>query len=132
MIDFGLSIRDSGGRYRTGGSPWYIPPEYISEGIRGKPGDIWALGIVMLFTLQKLPLPERRHPKICWWIDNIQKNDNDGDLARNTMRQWLIYIRDVKEGLDLEGSKIENIVWGMLQPVASRRTKALQLVFDMK
>ncbi|KAI6284166.1 hypothetical protein MCOR27_002921 [Pyricularia oryzae] len=68
VIDFGLSreIPDSTSHtYHTGGTPWYLPREFLGRTpSRGAPGDVFALGVVMLFLTGKIPLPElcKAHP----------------------------------------------------------------------
>jgi serine/threonine protein kinase len=68
MIDFGLSGLASEPAH-SGGSPWYIPPEYIDPGeAHGKPADVFALGVTMVWVLGLCPLPDRRET---WPIGNI-------------------------------------------------------------
>ena len=72
LIDFGLSTdnaRDSGVA-QTAGTPWYIPPEFMenpTEG-RGQLGDVWALGVVMLYLHRLLPIPERGTEWQIWQV----------------------------------------------------------------
>lgn len=58
LIDFGLSRRvDEDPEDRGGGTPWYIAPEYPAY-TRESSADIWSLGIVMLYVMRRVPLPE--------------------------------------------------------------------------
>jgi serine/threonine protein kinase len=59
LCDFGLSHRSSISQiYSTGGgTPSYIPPEYLLDQRRGKAGDIWAFGVTLLFVFGIIPLP---------------------------------------------------------------------------
>lgn len=50
LIDFGLAT-SANEIMMTGGTPWYVPPDLIVEQQRGAPGDVWALGITMLYVL---------------------------------------------------------------------------------
>ncbi|GKT50169.1 putative serine/threonine-protein kinase PkwA [Colletotrichum spaethianum] len=56
LIDFGLSSGLKDSAVHVGGSPWYTPhPQHAINGKRGAPGDVFALGVVMLFILRKIP-----------------------------------------------------------------------------
>ncbi|KAF1910994.1 kinase-like domain-containing protein, partial [Ampelomyces quisqualis] len=48
LCDFGHA--HIGGNWRGGGTEWYIPPEVLTIGTFDAAGDIWALGITMLFV----------------------------------------------------------------------------------
>lgn len=58
ICDFGLSRKDGNLIDHNGGSPCYIPREYIFEGRRGAPADIWAFGVIMLFVSGLMPIPK--------------------------------------------------------------------------
>ena len=57
LLGFGLAVRTSSD-IPSGGTPWYIPPEYMYQRKRGTAGDMYALGVTMLYVLKKTPLPE--------------------------------------------------------------------------
>ena len=59
ICDFGFSVQHNveSSVFYSGGTPSYIPPEYIPNGKLGRPADVWALGITMLFVLGLIPLP---------------------------------------------------------------------------
>ncbi|KAL7966050.1 kinase-like domain-containing protein [Trichoderma sp. SZMC 28014] len=60
LIDFGLA--GYGGQDPGGGTPWYFPPLNETHGKlekRGFSGDVWALGVTMLYLLRKIEWPER-------------------------------------------------------------------------
>jgi serine/threonine protein kinase len=63
IIDYGLSCtiveRGQWGEYcnSTGGTPDYIPPEYISDNIRLPASDLWALGITLYQAATKFEYP---------------------------------------------------------------------------
>ncbi|KAK1948756.1 kinase-like protein [Colletotrichum sublineola] len=87
LIDFGLSSGLNDSTVHVGGSPWYIPPEYAINGKRGAPGDVFALGVVMLFVLGKVTLPDLQ-PRLNWMIADVRKG-GARNAAWNTMFQWL-------------------------------------------
>lgn len=59
LIDFEMATFTTGDT-SSGGTPWCLPPEFVdSYKNRGAPGDIWALGMTMLYVLGKIGLPEK-------------------------------------------------------------------------
>ncbi|KDN72225.1 putative conserved hypothetical protein [Colletotrichum sublineola] len=85
LIDFGLSSGLNDSTVHVGGSPWYIPPEYAMNGKRGAPGDVFALGVVMLFVLGKVTLPDLR-PRLNWMIADKKQPKVQ---AAFSMLRWL-------------------------------------------
>ncbi len=61
LIDFGLSKDSTSVSVSAAGTPWYVPPEFIADPQtgRGSPGDVWALGVVMLYLRRCLCLPDK-------------------------------------------------------------------------
>ena len=60
ICDFGFSVQQNieANIVYCGGTPSYIPPEYIPNGKVGRAADVWALGITMLFVLGLITLPD--------------------------------------------------------------------------
>ncbi|KAI1320042.1 kinase-like domain-containing protein [Xylariaceae sp. FL0255] len=58
LIDFGLGTHDGAAAYNPSGTPWYIPPEYLRREERKAPSNVWALGVVMLYLLRQVALPD--------------------------------------------------------------------------
>ncbi|CAK7246415.1 MAG: hypothetical protein STHCBS139747_008046 [Sporothrix thermara] len=93
LCDFGLSTempRNSGHSSSSssssssasaliGGTPYYVPPEFIGRKLRGPPSDVWALGITMLYVLRKIEFPDTRggrhraRPPLYWQIADVNK-----------------------------------------------------------
>lgn len=130
LCDFGMSTVTSsppGG----GGTPYYIPPEFIGRKLRGPAADVWAMGVTMLYLLRKLPLPESRarpqggNRQLYWLIAGVnnpqvtQKYGN-GQPAALQMRAWLTEIYDATQNLDKE-DRLERIVKEMLTPNPAQR-----------
>jgi len=70
---------------KGGGTPCYVPP----EGLYGEwsyGGDIWALGVTMLYATGRMPLPNRS-----WIIANIHTDVN----AASEMRDWLLNVAEI-------------------------------------
>lgn len=112
LIDFGMATGVE--PTVTGGSPWYLPPEFIGKGIRGSPGDVWALGITMLYVLGKIEFPERAVKG--WAIGDVS---TPGD-SNTRMKDWLQFITRNRDTLNQvnkgdKKAKIEYIVFSMLE-----------------
>ncbi|EGR51751.1 uncharacterized protein TRIREDRAFT_103813 [Trichoderma reesei QM6a] len=86
LIDFGWSTDSE--TVHVAGSPWYVPPEYPKEGTRGPAGDIFAFGVVMLFLMRKIPLPELLSPPLRWRIGNLRSKGPEALEALETMTKW--------------------------------------------
>ncbi|CEJ89228.1 hypothetical protein VHEMI05083 [[Torrubiella] hemipterigena] len=125
LCDFGMSTATS--KPPTGGgTPYYIPPEFIGLKSRGPPSDVWALGVTLLYTLGKIPLPESRgratHPRRLYWqiagVNNPKAphaHQGNGQPAADQMREWLSEITQVRESLNKQ-DLLERLVWNMLMP----------------
>ncbi|TAQ84001.1 hypothetical protein B7494_g7682 [Chlorociboria aeruginascens] len=85
ICDFGLSTCSMEPVIHDGGSPRYLPPEYIRTYKKGRPADVRALGVTMLFVFGLEPLP----PKGGWKIASIE-NDK---TARRKMSEWLDQVK---------------------------------------
>ncbi|KAK3940507.1 membrane-associated tyrosine and threonine-specific cdc2-inhibitory kinase [Diplogelasinospora grovesii] len=112
LIDFGLSSPASDNSGHTGGTPWYIPPEFMESRTRGVAGDVWAFGVVMLFLLRKLALPERMSPLLNWRIADINGEGEETDKARTTMRQWIEGIEEIAQRLGTQGLAAQGLARG--------------------
>jgi serine/threonine protein kinase len=90
ICDFGFSVRHAiEPIFYDGGTPTYTPPEHVLDGRRGRPADIWASGITMMFAFGLIPLP----PVGDWKIANI--GDNGDDTTK--MLQWLTEVEQSKK-----------------------------------
>ncbi|KAK3329225.1 kinase-like domain-containing protein [Apodospora peruviana] len=127
LCDLGLSThaRDPPS---IGGTPWYVPPEFIAMKQRGPPSDVWALGVTMLYVLGKITFPDARgnraHPRhIHWLIAKVHHHPRDRnpqpDAAAN-MRQWLNEINATRAALNMR-DRMERLVYEMLVPNPNHR-----------
>ncbi|UKZ73774.1 hypothetical protein TrVFT333_001425 [Trichoderma virens FT-333] len=98
LIDFGCAASES--VVHTRGARWYIPPEFMAEGTRGRPGDIFALGVVMLFLLGEMPLPETQSPQLVWEPRLLRQSSPEGRKARQTMSAWMEIVESASETLE--------------------------------
>ncbi|KAF2464406.1 uncharacterized protein BDR25DRAFT_361682 [Lindgomyces ingoldianus] len=86
LCDFGQATRT--GVVHSGGTPRFIAPEYVTGGIRGHPGDIWAFGITMLFVLALISLPE----EMGWAIYRLAEDER----VREEMSSWIRHIKAIE------------------------------------
>lgn len=119
LIDFGLSSVTKGeiDNEDPGGSPWYMAPEWMG-GKRDPPGDIYSLGVVMLYLLRSIRVPEKEKP----WPNADQQ---DGLAAVTAKKDWLRRVREESGRLPgIAGSKKEKtlrrLVLRMLQHKTDR------------
>lgn len=122
LCDFGL-LNSAANSAHTGGTPYYVPPEFIGTKLRGPPSDVWALGVTMLYALRRIPLPDsragRKNPKRLYWLISGINNPSavhklgNGQPAVKQMRDWLTEIHEAREKLNLR-DRLQRIVREML------------------
>ncbi|KAI3390277.1 hypothetical protein diail_10668, partial [Diaporthe ilicicola] len=72
VIDFGLSRNLKLEPYDAGGgSPWYLAPEWLQHKGRGPLADVFSLGVVMLYLLRRIRLPDKERG---WNVNAIQQH----------------------------------------------------------
>ena len=131
VCDMGLSSEKGEGR--GGGTPWYVPPEYIGLRQRGPPSDVWAVGVVMLYVMGKISWPDirahRAHPRHLYWtIAHVHDKERQVQVAAiSRMRAWLNEVTAVRNGLDVH-DKLERLVHGMLAPNPKERLTMTEIV----
>lgn len=140
LCDFGLSTKADKAP-SGGGTPYYVPPEFIGAKVRGPASDVWALGVTMLYVMRKIPFPDsrarRRHPKPLYWqiagINNPSlphRQYGNGQSAISQMRDWLAEIFDARERLNSR-DRLERIVIDMLTPNPARRITMAEVVREL-
>ncbi|KAI1112156.1 kinase-like domain-containing protein [Nemania sp. NC0429] len=118
LIDFG-NARKSDTPLHDGGSPWYIPPEYLKdEAERGPPEDVWALGIVLLYLMGLVPLPESGSQVATWSIPDAREPHSG---ANRRMKQWHEIVETVARDKLEEDNFFHTIVKRMLDATSERR-----------
>ncbi|KAI0388361.1 kinase-like domain-containing protein [Xylariaceae sp. FL0594] len=125
LIDFGLSFK-KGRSPMSGGSPWYLAPEFLTNfNLRGPKSDMWALGVVMLWLLKKIRLPERSSKG--WVIADIHLPGRSKPRtdARAAMEKWTELIATHASRLRQDPLSIEGIVKSMLEIDPTERSDAL-------
>lgn len=122
LLDFGLATY-SNEPTSTGGTPWYVPPEYRTDNIRGTAGDIWALGVTMLYILRKTPLPERT--VMDWLICDATVRLSE---ASRRMMAWVDKVSQMRNTLERATNTVEKLVYSMLEEKPDLRIRAGQIV----
>lgn len=79
LIDFGLAAIYNGESFIGGGTPSYVAPEFARR-CRDETSDIWALGVVMMFTLKLIQLPRQT-----WHLNRVH---DSASTARRQMYDW--------------------------------------------
>lgn len=143
LCDFGMSFDKTANQSRIGGTPYYIGPEYIGHKLRGAPGDVWALGVTMLYVLGKMGLPDTRgnknHPRQLYWqirdlnaSHQLQRSQPgfDGRTAEQKMRIWLTEINEARARLH-PSDLCERLVGDMLERNPNRRITMRRAVAEL-
>lgn len=98
-MDFGATLHvnsinspSSAYVFNPSGTPSYAPPEFLhkTKGLTGK-GDIWALGVTMLFVWGYVRLPDG-----AWLLPGVWDEPSRGH--REEMQQWLLHVRMLRDG----------------------------------
>ncbi len=106
LCDFGLCSEARSAGLMTGGTPFYVPPEFLHQQERYLPADMWAFGVVMLYLFRYIPLPDARGAvrddvrKLYWYINEVHQRDGSTSSAKITMQTWIDELRAVIEDLD--------------------------------
>ncbi|KAF5518712.1 Serine/threonine-protein kinase ppk34 [Colletotrichum aenigma] len=97
LIDFGAALVNPEslpeGGWTPSGTPPYAPPEFF-EKKKCQAGDMWALGVTMLFAFGDIPLPDGS-----WILPHVFENED----AKDEMMQWLLRIESKGKSLDHAG-----------------------------
>ncbi|KAL6698101.1 kinase-like domain-containing protein [Trichoderma pleuroticola] len=134
LLDFGLATT---GSVHSNGTRWYIPPEYVNDGTRGPPGDIFALSVVLLFLLRKIPLPEKQSPPSVWDIHLLRRRGREATKAAEALAQWESIVgeaaKQVKEMVDGEiHSEVLEVISRMVAVTAAERATGDQIVETLR
>ncbi|KUI65962.1 Serine/threonine-protein kinase PkaA [Cytospora mali] len=77
---------------RKEGTPWYLAPETFKHR-HGRERDMYALGVVMLYLLGNIGLPERTEPPLVWDATSL------GLIAREQIREWHARVEEWRKSL---------------------------------
>ncbi|ROT39590.1 kinase-like protein [Sodiomyces alkalinus F11] len=145
LCDFGLSS-PAHAPATTGGTPFYVPPEFIGGRLRGAASDVWALGVTMLYVMRKLPFPDARagraHPRPLYWM--IADLNRPGGGARqkpgaargagmSAVDQMMVWLSEVREAADRLSprDRMERIIRDMLILNPKQRITTAQILHHL-
>ena len=110
LIDFGAAFDPSSlpqKHFEPSGTPSYVSPEFLNRRKSDK-GDVWALGIVILFALGIITLPSG-----AWFLPSVFREGKD----QRQMKDWL----DVIGRLTREVAEMQPLVVKMLETDPDKR-----------
>ncbi|KAK2055566.1 hypothetical protein LY76DRAFT_637699 [Colletotrichum caudatum] len=100
-----------------------------STSLDGAAGDVFALGVVLLFVLRKAPYPEMRQPRLHWIIADVRKTGAAAKSALESMTQWLRLVGQTsRELLRDDRSKLEWLAARMVDSNVTRRITVEDLI----
>lgn len=129
LTDFDDATRN-GEPATLSGTAWYVPPEWMAIGERRESGDVWALGIIMLYLMRRIPLPESERQVKAWDIKQLRGREAGRGAARRLMSRWLQIVRHEVEKLkdfQDEAKWMAETTQRMLHPVVSLRITGSEL-----
>ncbi|KAJ3555870.1 hypothetical protein NPX13_g10266 [Xylaria arbuscula] len=143
LANFSLSFKE-GERPVSNGLPWYQPPQFLEQmDAHSTSMDMWALGVVMLWALSKIPMPESaKH----WVVEHIHLEKAATDVVRKAetrMEDWLATVQAGSNTLQEEGEQMgelgemAGLIGALVQQREQERIDAATLVeelakFDLK
>ncbi|ORY72182.1 kinase-like domain-containing protein [Pseudomassariella vexata] len=138
LIDFGLASLVSWPCVHAG-TPWYLPPEFRALPERGEASDMFALGVVALYLVGLLPLPDRLRRVEEWRIAHLHGHcpATDQIKAMDAMDSWLREVEMTKSNMrskmktldeHVQEAAIYGAVVQMLQRMPEKRITAPKLV----
>lgn len=101
----------------------YLCPEYLVSRQRGAKSDIFSLGVVMLWVLREIPLPEATEST---W-DAIQAARSPDSLDASLAWKWQVHLQVCRERLEPR-SGTKHLVFRMLDPNPDTRISIRDLI----
>ena len=118
LIDFGLAATCTSPAC-NGGTPFYVPMEYLVRNERGPGSDVFGLAITLLYLLGEIPLPDAT--ELPWIIAKVSEPSE-----RERMVSWLQKVNRTAQTMAYFG--IEGIVKEALMMDPRKRISAEQIV----
>ncbi|KAI9764394.1 MAG: hypothetical protein M1835_007591 [Candelina submexicana] len=128
LCDFGIACHTGTDLIITGGTPWYIAPEWLTQGVRGMPADVYALAVSLLYVYRVMPLADARGgltSGVYWIIADVWPHRHSGPqpAAVKKMQAWLGEIKVTMQ--TLEGpAYFKQYIKDMLKPIPRTRLRA--------
>lgn len=122
LIDFGAALNHRvlpPDWFNPSGTPPYAPPEFLQRR-KGNAGDVWALGVTMLFAFKHIKLPDGE-----WILPHAFENA----LVLEEMTSWLDEVENWRQVL-AEGP--HGLLADMLEQDPNKRIVAAELELQLK
>lgn len=122
LIDFGAALNHKAlpaDWFNPSGTPPYAPPEFLHRS-KGSAGDVWALGVTMLFAFKYIKLPDGN-----WILPHVFQEE----LALEEMKSWLTEVegwRQILLGQD------DDLLAEMLEQDPDKRIVAAELKLQLE
>ncbi|KAI0202666.1 kinase-like protein [Astrocystis sublimbata] len=126
LIDFGLGTFD-GSSASSGGTPWYVGPEYLYHKERKAPCDVWALGVVALYLRRRIRLPDTGVDIPSWTIREIGLSSS----ANKHMKGWLKLVEREALAIDL-ADELGELIARMLDDRPASRITPDELIIQYR
>lgn len=123
LIDFGLATKTVEVEFPTGGTPWYLAPEYQFR-VRSFRSDVWALGIVMLFALRYTPLPDSSEKS--WDVTKVLELPRQSEDAK-LRNAWLEKVDTLRTRLPARHQLLRRV----LEPEHADRLDSKELMEEL-
>ncbi|KAI0099103.1 kinase-like domain-containing protein [Nemania sp. FL0031] len=123
LVGFGNGFRSKGTRQEDH-PPWYMPPEFLEnpESL-GAPADMFAFGVVMMWVLHRIRLPESGQ---YWDVRDV--HDSSGvaeDRQRIALRHMQLWMEEIREA-----ALIPSPEGGVLDDAVNALVKDKEVRFD--
>ncbi|KAK6340695.1 hypothetical protein TWF696_009018 [Orbilia brochopaga] len=118
LVDFGAAFRvpeDGVVLFNLSGTPPYAPPEYLQRR-KGMGGDVWALGVTMLFVMGYIKLPDGE------WILPMTFEDAK---VKEEMETWLAEVESWRRKAG--NGEIDTLLGEILEGDPDRRIGSQEL-----
>jgi serine/threonine protein kinase len=122
LLDFGAAIFHPGKApvsFNASGTPAYAPPEYLLRR-KGPEGDVWALGVTMLFAMGSVKLPSG-----AWILPHALEGREE---PRREMVSWLAEIDSLRSAVQAQ----QPLVARMLVADPDLRIESSELVQEIR
>lgn len=122
LIDFGAALNHKvlpEGWFNPSGTPPYAPPEFLQRR-KGSAGDVWALGVTMLFAFKYVKLPDGE-----WILPHVFEEE----LVLEEMKGWLNVVEGWRRALTEQD---RGLLAGMLEQDPDKRIVAAELELQLK
>lgn len=121
LIDFGAALNHKvlpTDWFNPSGTPPYAPPEFL-ERRKGNAGDVWALGVTMLFAFKYIKLPDGN-----WILPHVFEED----LVLEEMKSWLTEVEGWRNVLL---GRHDSLVAEMLEQDPDKRIVAAEIKLQL-